>query len=84
MTEDNGCATVRVKFYGPLRQFVRAAEQTADAPSGTSIRALIVGLGVPEEHLVYTMALANDRRVPLDTPVADGDKIDVFQPVAGG
>lgn len=84
MTEPDGTATVQLRFYGPLRQFVTAAEQSAETPVGTSVRALILQLGVPADQLVYTMALVNDRRVPLDTPVADGDRLAIFQPVAGG
>ena len=84
MPEGNANATVHVKFYGPLRQFVVAQEQDAQTPTGTPIRDLILHLGVPDDQLVYTMCLQGERRVPLGTPVADGDTFDVFQPVAGG
>ncbi|MBN1477726.1 MoaD/ThiS family protein [Candidatus Sumerlaeota bacterium] len=77
-------ATIHVRFYGPLRQFAGAEETTHTVAAGRSIRKLIVDLGVPEGHLVYTMCLVNGRRVPLDTPISDGDRVDVFQPIAGG
>jgi molybdopterin converting factor small subunit len=77
-------AKIHVRFYGPLRQFAGAEEATHSVAPGRVIRRLIVDLGVPEEHLVYTMCLLNGRRVPLDTPISDGDRLDVFQPIAGG
>ena len=76
--------TIHVRFYGPLRQFAGGETNTHTVAAGKIIRRLIVDLGVPEEHLVYTMCLVNGRRVPLDTPISDGDRIDVFQPIAGG
>jgi molybdopterin converting factor small subunit len=84
MNRGNGDKPIRVKFYGPLRDFVSAEEQMVQGVEGTPIRKLITELGVPDDQLVYTMCLVNERRVPLDTPVAEGDILDVFQPVAGG
>jgi molybdopterin converting factor small subunit len=63
---------------------VASDQFTHTTASGQTVREVILELGIPEEHLVYTMALSNDRRVKLNTPVADGDRLDIFQPVAGG
>lgn len=76
--------TAQVRFFGPLRQYVASEQMRQTLPVATTIRQMVRSLGVPEEQMVYTMCLANERRVPLDTPIADGDQIDVFQPVAGG
>jgi molybdopterin converting factor small subunit len=77
-------ATVSVRFYGPLRQFVASEQMSHTLNMERTIRQMITDLGVPGDQLVYTMCLVNERRVPLDTPVVDGDQIDIFQPVAGG
>lgn len=84
MSSGNGHVSIRVRFYGPLRAFVVSTDQRLDVAGGTLVRQLISALGVPEDQLVYTMCLINERRVPLDSPVAEGDVLDVFQPVAGG
>ena len=77
-------ATLQVRVYGPLRQHVASDQFTHVTASGQTVREVILELGIPEEHLVYTMALNNDRRVKLDTAIVDGDRLDIFQPVAGG
>lgn len=84
MTKTNSQIAVRVKFYGPLRQFVEELDTTAHASAGTTVRNLILQMGVPQDQIVYTMCLINERRVPLDTELTEGDFLDVFQPVAGG
>jgi molybdopterin converting factor small subunit len=84
MNSANGHASIRVKVYGPLRAFVSSTDQQIDVAKGLSVRQLVSDLGVPDDQMVYTMCLINERRVPLDSPIADGDVLDVFQPVAGG
>ncbi|NUP88910.1 MAG: MoaD/ThiS family protein [Candidatus Sumerlaeia bacterium] len=83
-TPATATATLRIKVYGPLREFVAAGEFAHATASGRTVRQVILETGVPEEHLVYTMCLVNGRRVKLDEPVQDGDALDIFQPVAGG
>ncbi len=84
MPPETSPATVHLRFHGSLRQFVTEARQTAGITAGTAVRDLVLRLGVPHDQIVYTMCLLNERRAPLDAAVADGDTLDIFQPVAGG
>ena len=77
-------ATLSMRVYGPLKQFVEHEQFKHRTTEGLAVRDLILELGIPQEHLVYTMCLINERRVKLSEPVAHGDQVDIFQPVAGG
>jgi molybdopterin synthase sulfur carrier subunit len=73
-----------IVFYGPLRALLDKERVEVEASEGRSIRKVLLGLGIPAEQLLYTMALVNSKRVDLDTAISPGDRIDVFQPVGGG
>ena len=76
--------TIDLIFYSPLKRFVTEERQTLALNGADAVRDIIVAQGVPSEQLFYTMVLVNERKVPLDTIVCDGDCVEVFQPIGGG
>jgi molybdopterin converting factor small subunit len=76
--------SIEITFYGPLRLLLDKERVEVDARDRRSIKEVLLALGVPADQLLYTMALVNNKRVDLDTPLSPGDRIDVFQPVGGG
>jgi hypothetical protein len=55
-----------IVFYGPLRALLDKERVEVEASEGRSIRKVLLGLGIPAEQLLYTMALVNSKRVDLD------------------
>jgi len=51
-------------------------------PTGATIDSLVTYLGIPDA-LIAAVAL-NREAAELHTPLHDGDKVDLFPPVAGG
>ena len=77
-------SAIELIFYSPLKRFVAQEHQTLALNGADTVRDIIVAQGVPSEQLFYTMVLVNERKVPLDTVVRDGDRVEVFQPIGGG
>lgn len=77
-------STIELIFYSPLKRFVTQERRMLALNGATTVRDIIVAQGVPPEQLFYTMVLVNERKVPLDTVVRDGDRVEVFQPIGGG
>jgi thiamine biosynthesis protein ThiS len=75
---------ITVKLYGNLRKYSPARTETAEMEieSGTTIRALLARLTVPDPHV--WMCAVNDQVVDDTTALRDGDVLEVFEPVGGG
>ena len=52
-----------------------------DLPEGTTVGAVIESLGLPDEPRVL---FVNGRHADEDTVLAEGDRLAIFPPVAGG
>jgi len=75
---------VQLTVYGEFRRLLGGKRFELDLDNGLTVRQLILGQGIPEEHLSYTMAIVNERKVGLEEPLKAGDNVEVFQPVGGG
>ncbi len=75
---------IKLNIYGPLKKYVTENKSEYEIEQAESIRQLLLKIGIPQSELVYTIVLLNKQRVRLDTPVSEGDTIDVLQPVGGG
>lgn len=75
---------IHLTVYGEFRKILGGKSFELDLRNGTTMRELILGQGIPEKYLSYTMAIVNERKVSLDELLKEGDTVDVFQPVGGG
>ena len=75
---------VRVRLYGDLRERIDAScpEAPLSLPEGSTVEALNKSLGIPGEDVVVT--LVNGVAMSQGTVLRDGDRVDVFPPLAGG
>ncbi len=73
-----------VKLYGNLKRYLPEKAETAEMEIefGTTIRALLTRLGVPDSDV--WMCAVNDQVVDDSTALRDGDVLEVFEPVGGG
>jgi molybdopterin converting factor small subunit len=60
----------------------RQAEFQVEARTGLTVRDVVIEADVRPED-VYIVIL-NSRRVDLDAPLADGDRLGLFPAVSGG
>lgn len=76
--------SVRVRLYGELRERLDAAgpDGTLSLPEGSTLETLNESLGIPIEDVVVT--LVNGVAVSRGAVLRDGDRVDVFPPLAGG
>jgi sulfur carrier protein ThiS len=66
--------------YHPDGKGGRSA-RPVDAPDGTAVGDLIAGLGLPDGPRVV---LVNGRHAGDEHQLADGDRLAIFPPIAGG
>lgn len=78
---------VEVRLYAVLARcragYTSGEALPLDVPGGTTIRQLLEGvLNVPpiEVKAVFVNGLARD----FDHPLAEGDRVGIFPPIAGG
>lgn len=80
---------VEVRLYGSLRRY-RPADAggaphlpfVATLPPGASVAALGRALAIPDG--LMSAAAVNDEAVDSAAPLADGDRVALFPPSAGG
>jgi molybdopterin synthase sulfur carrier subunit len=91
--------TVKIRFFARFRELL-GTDIITDAAAGTNFTPLIVTIAKknPEGYAAifdekgafreYVILMKNGKRIDIadaaTTPVADGDEIAVFPPVAGG
>lgn len=80
--------TVRVLFFGPVRDLLGAREQTVDLPAGATLRALFdhYAARVPRlNDLAASIVLArNQEFADPGAILSDGDEVAFLPPVSGG
>jgi sulfur-carrier protein len=77
---------VNVALFAHLSSFQPDGEagrrpRAFDLPEGTTVGAVIESLGLPDEPRVLFI---NGRHADDDTVLAEGDRLGIFPPVAGG
>lgn len=75
---------ITVRLYGNLKKYSpqKKEDTQVEIESGTTIRALLARLGVPDSNV--WMNAVNDQVVADSTALRDGDVLEVFEPVGGG
>lgn len=79
---------VQVLFFGLLKDITGFSEQSVELPEGSSLAALYdrYAAQFPKlRDLSASIVLAHNQRfVPRDTPLSDGDEVALLPPVSGG
>jgi len=75
---------VHVRVYSVLRRYAPGGAEAfdLDLEPGTELALALARLGLPDT--VERVVLLNGRRADPAVPLADGDVVTVFPPVAGG
>ncbi len=77
---------VYVKLFATLRPYHPGPNRTVplevELPASATAADLVPALGLPEKLVKH--AFINNQQKTLDTPLSDGDKINLFPPVVGG
>jgi len=76
---------ITIKLYSMLRGYLGEHEKgTADRdfPDGAIIADVLTALGIPEK--IPKITLVNGDQKSLNEPLAEGDTLSVFPPMAGG
>ncbi|MHB8926079.1 MAG: MoaD/ThiS family protein [Bacillota bacterium] len=76
--------TIHVRAHGNLRRHFPGGHEEADfrLPEGSRVADLLAHIGLPDGEV--WMVGVNDVLAQAEQALADGDKVDVFAPVAGG
>ncbi len=75
---------IGVKLYGRMRDALPAEMKgatTLQLPAGATTADALQALDLAQEIIVLSV---NEEEVEADVPLADGDKIGIFAPIAGG
>ena len=76
---------ITIKLYSMLRSYLGGHEKDTaerDFPDGAIIADVLTALGIPEKMPKIT--LVNGEQKSLSEPLAEGDTLSVFPPMAGG
>ena len=76
---------ITIKLYAMLRSYLRQEKDGAgplDVPEGATIEEVLTGLGLPEK--MPKIVQINGEQKSLNAPLAEGDTLSVFPPMAGG
>lgn len=76
---------VQVKVFATLRKYApdqSVQEHGLELPEGATIRQALEQLKVPEPEVAFVFV--NSTRKKLDEPLADGNELGIFPPMAGG
>ena len=76
---------VQVKLFATLRKYApddSVQKEGLELSEGATIRQVLEQLGVPGPEVAFVFV--NSKRQKLDEPLADGDELGIFPPIAGG
>jgi len=81
--------TVQVRLFGEFRDHLpegsTGGEAKVDLPAGATVYTLVEKLGRPYAAEEGVLAVAvNDEVTDLKAPLAEGDVVSMFPPLAGG
>ena len=74
--------SIDLKLFATLQKFSPQALGAHVIEPGTSVRALVQQLGIPEKKA--KLIFINSFKVTLDSVLKDGDRLGIFPPVGGG
>ena len=76
---------VTVKLFAALRKFLPAGSEDGlvlKLPVGSTVQDAIDALGIPSDHA--GMLVSKDEHIEANSPLADGQELSIFPPLAGG
>jgi molybdopterin converting factor small subunit len=77
---------VAVSLFATLARFAPrgsdAGSVPIDLPDGSTVTAVVAALGIPPD--TSYLALVNGEEAPAERPLAPGDVVTLFPPLAGG
>ena len=77
---------IEVRLFATLATYLPEESDgwsaTLEVPDGGTVTDVVRSLGIPDEMPFVTMI--NGRDAALDQPLADGDVLSLFPPLAGG
>lgn len=73
---------IELRLYASFAKYMPASAGNLEVSGGTTIRAVLEGLGVPFGEV--KMIFLNGVHAKGDEVLKDGDRVGVFPPVAGG
>ena len=78
--------TLTIRYFAIFREHAGTGEETVslDADTAADVFALLRDRHGSEEPLGHCKVAINDVMADWDNPVADGDTVLLFPPVAGG
>ena len=81
--------TVHLRLFGELREYLPegsvGGKAAVELPDGANVFTLVEHLGILYEAEEGVLAVAvNDEVTDLRAPLADGDTVSMFPPLAGG
>lgn len=76
--------TIRAHAFGDLRRFFPEGREEAEfhLPEGSRVTDLMRLIGLPDDEV--WMVSVDDVLAEPDQGLADGDRVNLFSPVAGG
>jgi molybdopterin converting factor small subunit len=73
---------IQVKLFATLRALAPDNAETYPITPGTTVGDIVTQLAIPAKDA--KLIFINGVRKPLDTPLADGDRLGIFPLVGGG
>lgn len=75
-------ATIDLRLYATLQQYVPEDATHFTIESGSSVRTLVQNLGIPIEYakLIFIDGIKKE----LDTSLKGGERVAIFPPIGGG
>ena len=76
---------IKVKVFATLRKYAAdesSGEQELELAEGAMVGEALAKLKIPEREVAFVFVNSTHRK--LDEPLADGDELGVFPPIAGG
>ena len=76
---------IKVKLFATLRKYApqaSASEQELEVAQGTTASQVLEQLKIPQAQVAFVFV--NSTHQKMDKALADGDKLGVFPPIAGG
>ena len=76
---------IKVKVFATLRKYAAdesSGEQELELAEGATVGQVLGELKIPQAEVAFVFV--NSVRQKLDEPLAEGDELGVFPPIAGG